>query len=66
MSEIIKWIWQFQLRRKTVSSYWWTIFFYQITCFFKDVLVSKQKISYLLDFDQIAYIYHENIKDKFP
>ena len=30
-------------------------------CFLKDVLVSKQKILYLLDFDQIIYIYHENI-----
>ena len=29
-----------------------TIFFDQNTCFLKDVLVSKQKISYLLDFDQ--------------
>ena len=35
-------------------------------CFLKDVLVSKQKISYFLDFTQIAYIYHENIEDKFP
>ena len=35
-------------------------------CFLKDVLVSKQKISYLHDFTQIAYIYHENIEDKFP
>ena len=36
-------------------------FFHQNKCFLKDVLVSKQKISYLLDFDQIVYIYHENI-----
>ena len=33
-----------------------TNFFDQNTCFLKDVLVSKQKISYLLDFDQIVYI----------
>ena len=43
-----------------------TIFFDQNTCFLKDVLDSKQKISYLLGFDQIVYIYHENIEDKFP
>ena len=46
-----------------------TIFFEQNTCFLKDVLVLKQKISYLLDFDQIVSIYHENnenIEDKFP
>ena len=43
-----------------------TIFFEQNTCFLKDVLVLKQKISYLLNFDQIVYIYHENIEDKFP
>ena len=30
-----------------------------------DVLVLKSKISYLLDFDQIRNIYHENIEDKF-
>ena len=29
-----------------------TNFFDQNTCFLKDILVSKQKISYLLDFDQ--------------
>ena len=40
--------------------------FDQDTCFLKDVLVLKQKISYVLDFDQIVYIYHENIEDKFP
>ena len=34
--------------------------------FLKDALVSKQKISYLLDFDQIVYINHENTEDKFP
>ena len=27
---------------------------------------SVKKILYLLDFDQIVYIYHENIEDKFP
>ena len=43
-----------------------TIFFDQNTCFLKNVLVSKQKISPLLDFDQIVYIHHENIEDKFP
>ena len=31
--------------------------FDQNTCFLKDALVSKQKISHLLDFDQIVYIY---------
>ena len=41
-------------------------FFDQNTWFLKDALVSKQKISYLLDFDQIVYTYHENIEDKFP
>ena len=40
--------------------------FDQNTCFLKDVLISKQKISYLLDFDQIVNIYHENIEDKLP
>ena len=30
---------------------------HQNMCFLKDVFVSKQKISYLLDFDQIVYIY---------
>ena len=39
-------------------------FFDQNTCFLKAVLVSKPKISYLLDFDQIVYIYHKNIEDK--
>ena len=35
-------------------------------CFFEDVLVLKQEISHLLDFDQVAYkIYHENIEDNF-
>ena len=43
-----------------------TNLFDQNTCFLKDVLVSKQKILHLLDFDQIVYIYHEDIKDKFP
>ena len=38
----------------------------QNTCFLKDVLVSKEKISYLLDFDQTAYICNENIEDKLP
>ena len=41
-------------------------FFDPSTCFLKEFLVSKQEISYLLDFDQIVYIYHENIEDKFP
>ena len=40
--------------------------FEQNKYFLKDVLVSKQKISNLHDFDQIVYIYHENIEDKFP
>ena len=68
MFEIIKWICQLQLRRQTVPNYWcWIrqIFFDQYTCFITDVLVSKQKISYLLDFDQIAYMYHEDVVDKF-
>ena len=42
-----------------------TNFFDQNTCFLEDVLVSKQKISYLVDFDEIIYIYQENIVDKF-
>ena len=41
-------------------------YFDQNTSFLKDVLVSKQNISYLLDFDQIVYIYNGNIEDKFP
>ena len=32
----------------------------------KDVSVSKQTIAYLLDFDQIDYIYQENRENKFP
>ena len=32
--------------------------FDQNTCFLQDVLVSKQKISALLNFDQVVYIYH--------
>ena len=32
------------------------LFFDQNMCFLKDVLGAKQKISYLLDFDHIAYI----------
>ena len=55
MFEVIKWIRQLQVRRETVPNYWCQmrqIFFDQNTCFLKDVLVSKQKISYLLDFDQ--------------
>ena len=40
--------------------------YHQNTCLLKDVLVSKQKISLLLDFDQVVHIYHENIVDKFP
>ena len=69
--EIVKWIRQLQVLRKTVPSHWRQVgqFFYQNTCFLKDVLVLKQKISYLLDFDQIVSIYHENnenIEDKFP
>ena len=43
-----------------------TIFFDENMCFLENVLVSKQKISYLLEFDEIVYIYHENIEDKFP
>ena len=31
-----------------------------------EVLVLKPKILYLLNFDQIVYIYHENIENKFP
>ena len=38
----------------------------QNMCFLKDVLVSKQKIWYFLDFDQIVYVCHENIDDKSP
>ena len=34
-----------------------TNFFDQNMYFLKEVLVSKQRISYLLDFDQIVYIY---------
>ena len=69
--EIVKWIRQLQVLRKTVPSHWRQVgqFFYQNTCFLKDVLVLQQKISYLLDFDQIVSIYHENnenIEDKFP
>ena len=69
--EIIKWIRQLQVLRKTVPYYWRQVgqFFYQNTCFLKDVLVLQQKISYLLDFDQIVSIHHENnenIEDKFP
>ena len=69
--EIIKWIRQLQVLRKTVPYYWRQVgqFFYQNTCFLKDVLVLQQKISYLLDFDQIVSINHENnenIEDKFP
>ena len=52
--EIIKWICQLQVRQQTVPNYWCQI--RQIcltrTWFLKDVLVSKEKISYLLDFDQ--------------
>ena len=72
MFKIIKWIQELQLRRQTVPNYWCQVgqvVFDQNTCFLKDVLVSKQKISYFLDFDQIAiltYTYHENIEDKFP
>ena len=56
--EIIKWIHQIQLLRQTVQ----TIgvrkkIFDQNTCFLKDVLVSKYKISYFLNFDQIVYKY---------
>ena len=66
-----KWIQQLQICRQTVANYWCQIgqlFFDQNTCFLKNVLVSKQKISCLLSFDQIAYIwiYHENIEGKFP
>ena len=41
------------------------IFFDQSIYFLEDVLVSKQKISYLRGFDHIAYIYHENTDNKF-
>ena len=35
--------------------------------FLKDIsFKTEDLIKYLLDFDQIAYIYHENIEDKFP
>ena len=68
MFEIIKRICQLQVCLQTVPNYWCQI--QQIlltrTCFLKDVLVSKQKILHLLDFDQIVYIYHENIEGKFP
>ena len=52
--EIIKWICQLQVRQQTVPNYWCQIrqIFLTRTWFLKDVLVSKQKISYLLDFDQ--------------
>ena len=43
-----------------------TIFFDQNTRFLKDVLVAKQKVWYLLDSDQIVYIYHEYIEEKLP
>ena len=42
-----------------------TNFFDENMCFLEDVLVSKQKISYLVDFDEIIYMYQENIEDKF-
>ena len=57
MFEIIKWIRQLQVRRQTVPNHWrqiGQIFFDQNTSFLKDVLVSKQKISHLLDFYQIV------------
>ena len=38
-----------------------TNFFDQKAHFLKDVLVSKQYIPYLLDFDQLVYIHHANI-----
>ena len=41
-------------------------FFDQNTRFLKDVLVAKQKVWYLLDSDQIVYIYHEYIEEKLP
>ena len=43
-----------------------TNFFDQNTRFLKDVLVAKQKVWYLLDSDQIVYIYHEYIEEKLP
>ena len=66
MFEIIKWIQQLHNLWQIVPSYWHQIeqvFFDQnFTCFLKDVLVSKQKMSYLLDFDQIVYIHHEKMQ----
>ena len=67
--EIIKWIRQLQVLRKTLPNYW-----RQVGQFFLPEHVSLKgcfsfKISYLLDFDQIVSIYHENnenIEDKFP
>ena len=41
-------------------------FFDQNTRFLEDVLVAKQKVWYLLDSDQIVYIYHEYIEEKLP
>ena len=67
--EIINWIRQLQVLRKTVPNYWRQVgqFFLPEHVFLKGCF--SFKISYLLDFDQIVSIYHENnenIEDKFP
>ena len=46
----------------------WDKNFWPEQAFFKGYFSFKTEdlIKYLLDFDQIAYIYHENIEGKFP
>ena len=64
MLETIMSIQLLEVHRQTVLNYWCQIrqiFFDQKAHFLKDVLVSKQYIPYLLDFDQIVYIHHANI-----
>ena len=68
MFEVIKGIHQLEVHRQTVPNYWCQvrqICFDQKACFLKDVLVSKKYILYMPDLDQIVYIYHANIEDKF-
>ena len=40
-------------------------YFYQNICFLMDILALKQKILYLIELNQTAYIYHVYSKDKF-
>ena len=69
MFQIIKWIRQLLVRRQTVPDccVWYDKFFWPEHVSFKGCFSFKtEDLVFDWFFDQIVYMYHENVKDKFP